>query len=126
MQSLIADWSRPTKDPKHDTADVRSWIWLLAKDVVTSFPKRGKFDENMRAAAVLSLILATWFLRVKRAKCWDPRRPIRLRKQAYQQWLQYAQALALAVADERIDPVVFAGQKWDSPFAPGAKDGTFI
>jgi len=80
----------------------------------------------MRMASILSFILATWYLRLHRAKMYDPRRPVRHRQAAYWSRLSYANALFLAITDESKDAEMFPGQRWEMPFDPYPTDGYFI
>ena len=89
-------------------------------------PKKGTYDGNMRMASILSYVLALWVLRLIRAKSYDPRRPVRLRQAAYFHRLGYANALFLAITDESLDPKMFPGQRWETPFDPYPTDGYFI
>ena len=90
-------------------------------------PKKGPpYDGNMRMACVLSYVLALWYLRLHRAKAYDPRRPVKLRQGAYWSRLGYAQALFVAITDESLDPKMFPGQNWESPWNPHTTDGYFV
>jgi len=91
-----------------------------------AFPRTGPYDGNMRMAAVLSYVLALWYLRIHRAKSYDPRRPVKHRKSAYHQRLRFACAIFYAIVDESEDPDFFPGQKWESPFDPYPTDGYFV
>lgn len=126
VQALIVKHSRPTKDPWHGTTETARMLSDLVREVERTAPKEGRFDENMRAASVLSLALATWYLRVHRAKSYDPRRPVKLRKAAYFNRLGYATALFLAMEDESLDQEHFPGQRWETPFDPYPTDGYFV
>jgi hypothetical protein len=77
-------------------------------------------------ACILSYVLALWVLRLSRAKSYDPRRPVRLRQGAYWNRLGYAQALFMAIMDESLDPKLFPGQRWETPFDPYPTDGYFV
>lgn len=109
----------------HPTCDVERWIGELTKELATYAPKI-PHDENMFRTAVLAQILTLWFLRVQRAKCYDPRRPVKLRQRAFARWRLFAVSLMALVADETEDPQFFPEQEWDFPFSPQAKNGTFI
>ena len=79
----------------------------------------------MYAAAVLSQVLSLWYLRVQRAKAFDPHRPLNTRCRAYQRWLGYCQALMYNCVNEQHDSIVFQ-QEWELPFAPEARSGDYI
>jgi len=127
VQYWIDRYSFPTDDPDHDSTETGLVVMRLTQDVgYCAEQRKGQFDENMYAAAVLSQVLSLWYLRVHRAKCLDPNRPIKHRKKAYEQWHKYTQALSSNMTDERLDPTHFPGQDWDTPFSPNAKDGEFV
>ena len=99
VQGLITKHSRPTKNPWHGTTKtsmaMAELITLVQKH---GMPKKGPaYDGNMRMASILSFILATWYLRLHRAKSYDPRRPVRHRQAAYWSRLGYATALFMAI-----------------------------
>ena len=126
VQALITRHSRPTKDPWHSRTMTRSMIADLVREIEKTAPSKGRFDGNMRMASVLSTVLATWCLRLSRAKSYDPRRPVKLRKLAYFQRLSYAAALFMAIEDESLDQEHFPGQNWETPFDPRTTDGYFV
>jgi hypothetical protein len=107
--------------------DVIPWLVDLINEVndrSIGEPPRN-FDENMRAASVLSVILGTWFARIQRAKAYDPNRPKNLRQKALRGWRKYCIVLMDIVADESKDHRMFP-QEWDAPFNPKAKSGDFV
>ena len=126
IQGFIVKHTKPTKDPWHGRTATRRAMADLMREVERTRPKTGRYDENMRMASVLSLVLATWYLRVHRAKSYDPRRPVKLRKAAYFNRLGYAAAFFLAIEDESLDQEHFPGQKWETPFDPYPTDGYFV
>ena len=128
VQGLITKHSRPTKNPWHGTTKtgmaMAELITLVQKH---GMPKKGPaYDGNMRMASILSFILATWYLRLHRAKSYDPRRPVRHRQAAYWSRLGYATALFMAIVDESKDVEMFPGQNWESPWDPTTTDGYFV
>src|SRR5207247_9154019 len=112
-------------DPRHDQTRHDQWLVQVMREVIRTFPTRGRYDGNMRLAAVLSHVLALWYLRVHRAKCYDPRRPVADRRYAFESWLGYVRALSTLAVDERDDAAHFPDQHWDPPYSPHAIDGTF-
>lgn len=127
VQRLIGKHSTPPpKGKKHGTTDVTAWLTDLVKMVERRFPPDGQYDENMKAAAVLSQVLALWYLRVHRAKALDSARPISHRQSAYLRRQEYVVALLLAAMDEREDAAYFPGQRWQLPFTPDATSGDFV
>jgi len=126
VQGLITKHSKPTKDPHHGATATAKVIAELTSDLQKMWDGNGKFDGNMRTAAALSMILATWYLRLHKAKAFDPRRPVKLRQSAYYQRLSYAMAMFRAIEDESLDAEMFPGQNWESPFEPSPTDGYFI
>jgi len=127
IQREIKKASRKSADPKHDETDVSMWMEALVLKVLElQAGIKGKLDGNMRAAAVVSQILALWFIRVQRAKAYDPRRPIALRKKALVRWADYLTAMQRLGLDESADTRIFQTQRWESPWDPRAHDGDFI
>ena len=128
IQRLIANHTRPTKDPWHGTTQTEKAMTDLIKLVQKhGMPKKGpQYDGNMRMACILSYVLALWYLRLHRAKIYDPRRPVRHRQAAYWSRLGYANALFLAIEDESKDAEMFPGQNWESPWDPTTTDGYFV
>lgn len=126
IQALITKHSRPTRDPWHGTTKTAHMVADLVREIEKVSPKKVRYEVNMHMASVLSLALATWYLRVHRAKSYDPRRPVKLRKAAYFQRLGYAAALFLAMEDESQDQEHFPGQNWETPFDPCPTDGYFV
>ena len=127
VQSLVTKHARPTRDPRHKTAEPEKIVADLVREIMKAARRTNRVgDGNMLAACALSLILATWFLRLSRAKSYDPRRPVALRKQAYFSRLGYATALFRAIEDESQDQEHFPGQNWETPFSDHPTDGYFI
>jgi len=126
VQGLIKAYSKPTKDPWHGSCDpdevVKGIVFAIRR---YAFPKKARFDGNMRMAAVLSYVFTLWYCRVHRAKAYDPRRPVRHRKDAYFTRLDYMHAMFDAMEDESLDSIHFT-QKWESPFDPFPTDGYFV
>ena len=126
VQTLIVKHSRSTRDPWHGTTRTARVIADLVREIERAAPKKVRYEVNMHMAMVLSLVLATWYLRVHRAKSYDPRRPVKLRQGAYFNRLGYATALFLATEDESLDQEHFPGQRWETPFDPYPTDGYFV
>ncbi len=131
VQELIAKYSTPPrakgKFKGHGTTNIMKWLIELIKIVWKQRPKdKGKHDENMYITSHLGYILSTWYARVQRAKCFDPRRPVEVRKEAYKKYQNFVQTLMLGVASDEFDITIFPDQEWDNPFSPDAKNGTFI
>jgi|SRR3990167_9951670 len=127
-QRLISKHSRPTKNPWHRATKTGMVIAELINLVQRhGMPKRGPaYDGNMRMASILGFVLSVWYLRLHRAKSYDPRRPVRHRQQAYWSRLGYATALFMAIVDESKDAEMFPGQRWEMPFDPYPTDGYFV
>lgn len=127
IQNLIAAASHKTADPRHDATNPELWLKRLAREVRKTAPKSGMYDENMRMASVLGIILVTWSMQTSRAKCHDPRRPVKLRLAALQRRRAALLALLdLALIDEAAGGDYFKGQSWDAPYAEDATDGEFV
>jgi hypothetical protein len=135
VEQTIASHTVPTEDPNHGATDSLAWVADVAQMIEGSWPEGwekmragdpGAFDENMRMARELGLVLCAWYASVHRAKSRDPNRPIGHRRMAHARRILWLQDLIAAVTDDEWDPSVFPGQKFESPFAPGATDGTFV
>jgi hypothetical protein len=126
IQGTLKKISKPTKDKWHDTNDPIELITRLARDVRKTFPKQGRFDGNMRMTATLGYLCCLFYLRLHKAKSFDPRRPVAARKQAYFQRQQFAQALLNAIIDESLDCEMFPSQNWESPWIKSPTDGYFV
>lgn len=127
VQALIADHSTAPRGPlhnRHGRTNVAGWLPALHREVLKATPK-GNYDGNMRHAAALGLILSQWFLRVQKAKAYDPRRPIRLRQMGQLRWQTHVIELMAAAIDESQDPFWFGAQHFDPPFGRHAIDGVF-
>lgn len=135
IEALIRKHTRPLTakeahkmgiSPKgHGETDPVKWIRDLAKDVKKNFPKSGMYDGNMLMAVRMSQILMFWYLRLQRAKCYDPRRPVKIRRFAMEKLMVYCSTIMMMIVDERFDAEIFK-QDWDPPFNPKAKDGVFV
>ena len=128
IQRLVTKHSCPTKNPWHGTTRTGIVMAELVNLVQKhGMPKKGPaYDGNMRMACILSYVLVLWYLRLHRAKSYDPRRPVRHRQAAYWGRLGYANALFLAITDESKDAEMFPGQNWESPWDPTTTDGYFV
>jgi hypothetical protein len=135
IQHRIAAHTKPTDDPNHGATDMRAWLLELIDELERTWPDgwrelragdQGSFDENMRMARELSLLLAAWFASVARAKSRDPNRPVALRREAHERRQWWIEQMVRALVDDRADPDVFPGQRWESPFLPDATDGEFV
>ncbi len=124
----IKKHSKPVKGSVHDTTDPEKWL----KDLVHYFWGIMKTkdwqvrDENLACAATLSMILCLWFSRCARAKSYDKRRPIKLRKKAQERLITYWKAMLECFVDESRDPLMFPSQEWESPYDPNATNGTYV
>ena len=129
VQSLITKHSKPTKDPNHSETDsgamlreLSDYVWsaiLATVDLKTT-------DENMSSAQAMSLVLTLWTCRIRRAKAYDPRRPVELRKKAMERLSLYHHSLLECMMNEANDANYFPGQEWDCPYSPNAKNGDFV
>jgi hypothetical protein len=126
VEDRIAAHTTPPDDPNHGHTD-SSWIADLVLEIkrLGTIGKR-PFDENMRISRITGLILCAWYAHVHRAKVMDPRRPIALRREAYERRQSWLAELALALHDERHDPELWPDQEWESPFLPNARNGDFV
>lgn len=125
-QTAITSRAEKSDDLNHDDNDPELFLHDVAHLVVTSLPKDGNYDPNMRVAAVMGVVLVLWKSRVHYCKTQDPMRPVSSRQNSYDQWAEWTQVLISAVMDERDDPTYFPGQKFEHPFSFDATDGEFI
>lgn len=126
VNGAIAKASRPSADPDHGETNTLRWLGEVARAVHGTFPKNGRYDGNMRAAMLLSVVLGLWYSRVQRAKAYDPRRPVVQRRAALARWRAYWHEMFDAAVNEVDDATVFSGQHWDPPWSPHAIDGVFL
>ena len=125
IQTAIRRHSRPSSDPDHSETNALKWVHDLAKEVQATAPKKGQYDENMRLASIIALALTYWFSRVQRAKAYDPRRPVVLRRAALQRWHDFWRDMLDGAIFEAEDAELFPGQHWDPPWSEHAIDGHF-
>ncbi len=121
--ALIARTAKPVKGYAVSTCDPAQWVGELAREICkAAHPKiPTAADENITAARLLSLLLAGWFARIARAKAYDPRRPVKVRRQVMGRLQDYSEALLGVLTDESMDPSLFPAQEWDVPFAKNAR-----
>lgn len=127
--NLIPKYSKPTDNPLHGFTESNLWVRDLADEIWKRVQERydlTRLDENIITSKLLTLILGLWSCRIIRAKAYDPRRPVEIRQGMMKKLLEYHHALLDCISDESNDHVFFPSQGWDAPFAPNAKDGTFI
>lgn len=100
------------------SGDPRKWMTevVLKVGLCTIARCQPEADENLAAARVVSLILTLWFYRVARAKCYDPRRPVKGRRESLKRLVEYNHLLADCLVDESRDGEFFPEQEWDMPF----------
>jgi len=127
VQNIIAANTVPSTDPNHGDTDILSWIVELTEKIDELVPAMPVVDGNMWTARVLSAVLAAWYHNVQQAKIMDPRRPIALRRKAYDRLTLWMGAMERVVNKDHPEIMdIFPGQQWENPFDPEATDGTFI
>jgi hypothetical protein len=126
IQNLIQEFSEVVDDPKHPETDVEAWISTLTKKLVDVLPEDKNYDENIRVARELGLLLVLWSVRISRAKAYDPNRPAELRLRALAGLRNYVAALQDAIHDETMDDLYFNGQDWNPPYGPSVREGDFV
>lgn len=116
----------PAPGVVHPDCDPVAWLTPLSAEVAEAIAKsrRGSYDENITAAGVMAIILATWSVRISRAKAHDPNRPVRGRRTALKTVRTLAAAIADATFDETQDGKYF-DQPWEYPMAKTATNGSF-
>lgn len=132
VESLIGKHSTaPRKSGKHKghaTTDTQAWVRDLSRMVERYIGARNRglsYDGNMAQAALLGLILSAWYANVHRAKCYDPNRPLRLRRQAYARLEQHRALLVRSLFDDRLMAKVW-GQSFNPPWGWDARGGAFV
>jgi hypothetical protein len=123
--TLIGKHSKAIRGTKGlESTEVHKWVAELGREVsrrvrLRSAPTQ---DENLGVSLVLGLILSLFGIRIVRAKCYDPRRPVRVRRQVLNKsLLRYQTALLEVLVDESQDAKYFPKQEWDSPNSPTAR-----
>ena len=86
---------------------------------------RGRYDGNMRAAALLGRALVVWYCSVHRAKTYDENRPLAARREAARQLARYRAQLFAATQDDELMGQVWKHQRFHPPYGRGAKGGKF-
>ena len=129
---ISATWRPNPRDSKHPISlPGEDWIVPLVYEVDRRYKlqalknKRQGGDNNIGTAQVVAYILAVWSGRIARAKAMDPRRPIKLRRGAYQAWHEFIRWMMSGLISEELDPEMF-DQPWESPYLPDAADGDFV
>lgn len=133
IQKIITKSCKPNPDdPKHPLANPGQWMKALSGEVWKRFYKQykkkgwGCGDGNIACSMLLSILYTLWSSRITRAKSYDPRRPVELRKDCLNGLVFYQKMVFQCMIDESRDPELFVGQEWDPPFAPNAKEGRFV
>lgn len=127
--AAIPKHTRPSDNPLHGSTESNLWLRDLADEVfarMKPYHDLAKMDENIIVSSLVSLILTLWSCRVRRAKSYDPRRPLDVRRAMTGRLYDYHHALLDCIVNEASDHHYFPAQEWDPPFAPGAKDGDFV
>lgn len=132
VQRAIREASGPArvagKYKGHSMTDVDQWIAKVTRRVIreAGIKRHKDRDENMGLAAVLGMVLVAWYVRLHRAKAFDPNRPVELRKKALAQVNVYVGELVRVCFKDSMDPFAFPGQEFENPYVPNARDGKFI
>lgn len=127
--NMIQKHTKPSDNPLHGFTESDQWLIELSQELWKRVQPRHdltKMDENIICSSLMGLILVQWSCRVRRAKSYDPRRPVEIRKGMMKRFLDYQHALMDAMMNEENDHNFFPKQEWDPPFVPGAKNGDFV
>jgi hypothetical protein len=121
---LIGQCAKPIRGSKGlSTCDPVVWIKDLTQEIrkvaTKKIPKSA--DENIAIAKIVSLLLLLWSYRVGRAKCHDPRRPVKQRRQGLEKTVVFGSLVTECLLDETHDPQYFPAQDWDVPHAKNAR-----
>lgn len=118
-------------DPNHPLCDVADWLVSLVYVVEGRIHAKAReldhpIDENIAAASVLAVVLATWASRIRHAKAYDPNRPIDLRLGALDVHATFVEALIDGAIGETRDAEYFPAQEWNPPYGRSARGGDFV
>jgi len=131
IQDAIAAGFTESDDPNHPNSDALEWmseiLWKICRCVQPAPGKdEPRYDTNIRAASIATLVLATWTSRIRHAKAYDPNRPLGLRRQALDAHAHFVDALIDAAINETRDDELFPTQEWNPPYGRSARGGTFV
>ena len=100
------------------TCEPQLWLPELTRAVWRSMVRKvpEEVDGNIVCAKIMSLILTLWTCRIIKAKAYDARRPLKVRKMMMVKLTQYHRDLIDCVSDESQDQSYFPKQEWDLPF----------
>lgn len=121
---LIAKGGKKIKGYKTlKTESPERWMCELTNEIVPLIYKNAPSgsDENLAATRILSLLYTLWFYRLCRAKAYDCRRPVEVRKQIMERLEEYSAVLFGCLIDESFDSKFFPSQEWESPFVKNAR-----
>lgn len=127
----IAYHSKPVDGSVHSESDVLAWVKDLAQYIFTTiYPMKiydwSKMDGNIIVSSLLGLILTSWSVRIVRAKSYDGRRPVDVRRMMMQSLNFLHHAILDSIVNESCDHIYFPSQGWDPPFSPDAQDGAYV
>ena len=127
---IKANTSPPATEGKHKGHGFtdQGWPVEVVSDIVCCAKVQRvdeKGDGNMAMALCIGYVFLMWFMHVQYAKANDPNRPLKLRRRAYQNYLNFIGWIVMRIQDRKIGADVFT-QAWDNPYDPGAKDGGFV
>ena len=119
--------AKAAKRPLHMSVKLEDWVTHFTDEVIRRRVEglNSRYDGNMRFASVVSFILMKWWVRLVRAKCYDPRRRLKDRKKGMLALNGFCREVMGFMMDESEDHKHFPDQKWDPPFTPDAKNGKY-
>jgi hypothetical protein len=128
VQRRIAKCSGPVQSDGHSRMTSYNWLGDVIVELVKTLPKDGPaYDPNMRLAYLTAMVLGTWYSRVHHSKTFDPRRPKKIRRKAYESWRNAVLGLVGSLISEHDDPLVFNGKPYyENPYDPKATSGKFV
>lgn len=85
-----------------------------------------KMDGNIILSSLVGTILVLFACRITRAKSYDGRRPVEIRKKMMHSLCQTHHALFDIFVNESRDHIFCPSQGWDPPFSPDAQDGEYV
>ena len=133
IESLISKHSTPArtrgKYKGHASTDSVAWVQELTVEVQKDIRLCNKgigYDENMALASRMGQILAVWYCTVHRAKSFDARRPLNLRRDANFKVVRYRGLMVQMMSDDWLMFRAFPNQPYNYPWGEGAIDGDFV
>ena len=118
----------PETGDVHPDCDMDKWIMEIVRPITKAIEddqESESYDGNIRAAYAVGLVLITWASRIHHAKCYDPNRPLALRRNSLKSHSRMQLTIFEAITDESHDTRYF-DQEYSPPYGKGARGGNFV